>query len=181
MGATASTTTPRVNSTYNNSNKTLRTMFVSITDDWFKRLIKKNQDPHSIKYIYDIFTQYYNQLERYQGNSLSEEAFDYYYKLTKELIIKIKYINPQGSYWTRKITINTPNYEVRRDINITDNDIRVFETDLRELQYKFIFEGGLKKLKSRRNAPPPLSANEKKYRNSLTAIEKDIQSLKSKK
>ena len=57
----------------------------------------------------------------------------------------------------------------------------MFETDLRELEDSFITKGRLQDLKSRRNAPPPLSQNEKQYSNSLTAIEKEILSLKSKK
>jgi len=155
--------------------------FVSITDVWFKHIIDKHSDKQSVKYIYDIFTRYYNKLHDYKKDTLANDAFKYYYNWTERLLTSLKSINPQGTFWTYKITRNTPNYEIRRGIVITDNDIRRFRSDLFELKDYFITKHHLANFKAKRNAPKSLDANQKKILRERSSLEKELHTLRLKK
>ena len=152
--------------------------FISITDVWFKHIIDKHSDRQSVKYIYDIFTRYYNKLHEYKKDTLTNEAFNYYYDWTERLLISLKAINPQGGFWAHKITRNTPNYEIRRNIIITDNDIRRFRSDLFELKDYFITKHHLANFKAKRNAPKSLNANQKKILRERSHLEKELHTLR---
>ena len=147
----------------------LKHAFGSTVNQWALRLANKGNKKS--RYLRDLFNMYFTALDKYTTNSLTQEEYNYYYGLTATLIDDLK--------WLLKFKAGNfagvfPHTNARFNIKIDENDIRVFETDLRGLEDRFITKQELSRLK---NAPPPINARTQAYTNTRTKYERDTANL----